>query len=269
MNIHNDVHTFAVCAYKESPFLEECILSLVNQSTKSNIIMSTSTDNEFIRGLSVKYDIPLYINPGKGDMQGNWNFAYGMVKTPFVTIVHQDDYYYPEFAANILDGIAKYKDIIMMHTNYSDVVNGRVLRTNLNKRIKSFINFPVRFQFFARHAFFRKLALSFGNTICCPSVTYNKQLVGESPFHSTLAMAVDWELFYDLAAKKGTFVYYKKPLTCKRLHIDSETNETIQNGARYNDDVAMFSKMWPRPLVKIIVRFYKKSYTINDFSKIG
>ena len=56
MTKRND-HTFAICAYKESPYLEECILSLKNQTVKSNIIMATSTPNEWIQGLAEKYEI--------------------------------------------------------------------------------------------------------------------------------------------------------------------------------------------------------------------
>ena len=265
MRKENDLHTFAVCAYKESPYLTECVESLVNQTVKSNIILSTSTDNAYIRAISDKYDIPLYINTGKGDMQDNWNFAYSKADTPFVTICHQDDFYMPLYAEYALKAMRKIPHIIMMHTNYFDVVDGKKLKTNMNKRIKTFINFLVRFQLFARFRFFRKLALSFGNSICCPSVTYNKENTEAKPFHSTLAMAVDWDLFYTLADQKGTFVYFSKPLTCKRLHRDSGTNETIQNGERYRDDVTMFSRIWPKPIAKVIVRFYTKSYAVNDF----
>ena len=34
-------HTFVVCAYKESQYLEECIQSVLNQNIKSNVIIST------------------------------------------------------------------------------------------------------------------------------------------------------------------------------------------------------------------------------------
>ena len=74
MTKRND-HTFAICAYKESPYLEECILSLKNQTVKSNIIMATSTPNEWIQGLAEKYEIPLYINTGEGGIAQDWNFA--------------------------------------------------------------------------------------------------------------------------------------------------------------------------------------------------
>lgn len=260
-------HTFAVCAYMQSPYLEECILSLVNQRQKSKIIMSTSTDNDFIRDLSVKYNITLYINYGKGGMQDNWNFAYSKAETPFVTIVHQDDYYHADFSVYINSTINKYNSIILIHTNYNDVVNGRVIDRNLNNRLRCILNFPIRFQLFARRKFFRRLALSFGNSICCPSVTYNKRIIKESPFHSTLVMAVDWDLYYSLAKRNGTFVYISKALIYKRLHRESETNGTIQNGQRYNDDLTMFKKIWPEGIAKIILNFYKKCYGINDFTK--
>ena len=38
-------HTFAICAYKKSRYLENCILSLKKQTVTSNIIMVTSTPN--------------------------------------------------------------------------------------------------------------------------------------------------------------------------------------------------------------------------------
>lgn len=41
-------HTFAICAYKESRYLEECITSLKKQSMKSKIILITSTPNRLI-----------------------------------------------------------------------------------------------------------------------------------------------------------------------------------------------------------------------------
>ena len=41
-------HTFVICAYKESAFLEECILSLKKQTVRSNILIATSTPNKYI-----------------------------------------------------------------------------------------------------------------------------------------------------------------------------------------------------------------------------
>lgn len=74
MEYQNTDHTFAVCAYKESPYLESCIKSLVNQKVKSNIIVCTSTPCEFIENMAKKYDLPYYVREGKSDICDDWNF---------------------------------------------------------------------------------------------------------------------------------------------------------------------------------------------------
>ena len=50
-------HTFAICAYKESRYLEECIISVINQDIKSNVIIATATPNKHIMDLAKKYNI--------------------------------------------------------------------------------------------------------------------------------------------------------------------------------------------------------------------
>ena len=52
-----NLHTFAVCAYGESPYLEECIESLKGQSIKSNILIATSTPNKYIKNIAEKYNV--------------------------------------------------------------------------------------------------------------------------------------------------------------------------------------------------------------------
>lgn len=54
-------HTFAVCAYGESPYLENSIRSVVHQSVKSSVIICTSTPNAYIEDLAKKYQLPSYV----------------------------------------------------------------------------------------------------------------------------------------------------------------------------------------------------------------
>ena len=90
-------HTFAICAYGESPYLEKCILSLKNQKAGSHIIMTTATPNDHIRRLAEQYDIPLYINEKGGSIAKDWKYALDMAQTDLVTLAHQDDIYHPCF----------------------------------------------------------------------------------------------------------------------------------------------------------------------------
>ena len=86
-------HTFVICAYKESKYLEECIESLEKQIVKSNIIMCTSTPNDYIKNMAQKHNIPLYINEGKSGIGQDWNFVVSKTTTDYVTVAHQDDIY--------------------------------------------------------------------------------------------------------------------------------------------------------------------------------
>ena len=86
-------HTFAICAYGESPYLEACIRSLKSQTVPSEIICTTSTPSIYLEKMTEKYEIPLYVREGESDIQADWNFAIGKAKGTFVTIAHQDDLY--------------------------------------------------------------------------------------------------------------------------------------------------------------------------------
>ena len=90
---YSDKHTFVICAYKESAFLEECIESLEEQTVTSTIIMVTSTPCDYISNMAQKHGIELYVNDGETGISADWNFGISMAKTQYVTVAHQDDVY--------------------------------------------------------------------------------------------------------------------------------------------------------------------------------
>ena len=55
-------HTFVVCAYQESPYLEACICSLKKQTVSSRILIATSTPNKHIEKLAEKYGLELKVS---------------------------------------------------------------------------------------------------------------------------------------------------------------------------------------------------------------
>ncbi len=83
------IHTFAVCAYKDSPYLEECLRSVTSQTVKSEVICCTSTPSSYIRELTARYQVPLYVRDGASNIREDWMFAYGKAQGRFVTIAHQ------------------------------------------------------------------------------------------------------------------------------------------------------------------------------------
>ena len=95
-------HTWVICAYRESPYLEECIRSLLEQGVKSGIRIATSTPCACIAALAEKYGLEVFVNRGKSGISGDWNFALGTAETELVTIAHQDDTYEPEYTQEML-----------------------------------------------------------------------------------------------------------------------------------------------------------------------
>ena len=110
-------HTFAICAYKDSPYLDVCIHSLKKQSVKSKIILCTSTPSPFLEAMAKIHDIPLYVRNGKSDIQDDWNFAYEKADTRLVTIAHQDDCYHRDYAAEVKRCWARYPDTTVFTTD--------------------------------------------------------------------------------------------------------------------------------------------------------
>ena len=235
-------HTFAVCAYKESRFLEECILSLKNQTVKTDIIVATSTPNDFIKNICKKYNLPLYINEGEGGITQDWNFAYNKAKGKYITIAHQDDVYNPRYVEYCLQYMKKRKKPLLFFTDYQELRNGRKVAVNKLLRIKRLMLLPLRCSLFWNSRFVRRRILSLGSPICCPSVTFVRDNVMNPVFLHHFRAAEDWEAWERISRLKGAFLYCAKPLTYHRIHDESETTAVLAQNLRGQENYEMYLK---------------------------
>ena len=163
-------HTWVICAYGESEFLEACILSLQAQTLQSKIICYSSTPLGSIKQLCQKYGIPFYTKEG-GGIGKDWNNALTFVETSYATIAHQDDYYEPTYLEAVMQKIEQSKDILIAYTDYFEEKNGVKIPANTNLKIKTLMLKTLNLMPSSR--FWRNRVLAFGNPISCPAVTYN------------------------------------------------------------------------------------------------
>lgn len=259
-------HTFVICAYKESPFLEECILSLKKQVLKSSIIMITSTPNDYIQALADKYHIELKINRGEGGIVQDWNFGYEQCTTPYITIAHQDDIYFPEYSKNAVECLAESKHPLIYFSDYCEIRNEKRVNSNQLLKIKRILLFPLRWKMFQNSIFIRRRSLSIGNGICCPAVTFAKDNLPNPVFRVHFRSDEDWEAWERLSKLKGSFVYDAAIRMGHRIHEESETSIIIGDNVRSKEDYEMFCKFWPQNIARIIVRFYSKSEKSNKIN---
>lgn len=258
-----DNHTFIVCAFKESLYLEECIVSLLRQSVKSRIIVTTSTPNQYIENICHKFNLSLIINHGEGGIAQDWNFGFKQAKTDLVTIAHQDDVYDLNYCKKIICAYKQSHDPIIIFTGYGELRKNQIVLNNRLLKVKKLLLVPLKASLLQRSVFIRRRILSMGNPICCPSVTYVRGKMPDPLFKVKFKSNVDWQAWEELSRKKGTFVYIPDPLIYHRIHDESTTSKLINDNQRIGEDIEMLCRFWPRPFAKLIEKVYSTSENSN------
>jgi len=266
MKSSNIIHTFVVLAYKESNYLEQCIKSVLNQSYNSKVIIATTTDNKFIRNIAKKYKLEVTVGKHT-NIGGDFDFAINSGKTKLVTIAHQDDIYDYDYAKTVVNEYQNHKDSTIIFTDYYEIREDKKVSTNLNLKIKRILLIPLRLKYLSKFKFIKRLILRFGNSICCPAVTFVKNNCPKEIFTCDYKCNVDWFAWEKLSKLKGKFIYNKLKLMGHRISIESTTTDIINNGVRTKEDFDMYCKFWPNWFAKLINSLYKNSEKSNTIKK--
>lgn len=257
-------HTFIILAYQNSPYLQACIQSLLNQTTPSLIRLSTSTPSDHITALSQKYNIPLLINPNPHGIAADWSFAYQNCKTEYLTLAHQDDLYLPEYTELYFAAATKYKKNLIIFSDYNELYHNQIRENNLLLLFKRLLlNLFFLFKQNLSSAGYKKKILSFGNPVCCPSIMYHVKNIGPFTFNSSYTMNLDWDAALRLSGMQGDFVYVKRKLITRRIHEGSESTNALTNRTRHEEDRKIFERLWPAWFAGWLSLCYKLAYKSN------
>lgn len=260
-------HTYVICAYKESAYLEDCILSLLNQTIKSNIVMVTSTYGEFLSNMAEKYQIPVYRNKGISGIAGDWNFALSQVKTSIATIAHQDDIYEPWYTEMVLKCMNESNHPLIFFSDYGEIRQDKRVDSNRLLFIKRIMLLPLRMKWARKSIFIRRRVLSLGSPISCPTVSYYLPNLQFPVFSSDYRSDLDWQAWERLSKIKGDFIFCNKICMYHRIHEESTTTEVLQEHKRCKEDLEMFTKFWPKFVAHILEYWYQKSEKSNEMRK--
>lgn len=259
--------TFVILAYRESPYLRECIQSLLQQSHTGEIIMCTSTPNDFLKAIASEYNIPLHVNSKAEGIASDWNYALQMANTPFVTLAHQDDIYQREYAAQCLKVFEKNPEALICFTDYTELENEKTRPVSgmlYVKKLMLRVFMPFNK---VKSRFWKKTMLSTGNPIAAPGVMYNKLVLGDFQFDKNFVVSLDWEAWYRMASIPGSFIYINQPLLQHRIHAGSSTTNAIEDSARAKEDLILFKKFWPGIIAGTLANLYAWSYKSNKIEK--
>lgn len=261
MKNYESLHTFVICAYKDSVYLEECINSLTKQTVKSRILISTATPSEKLFSIANKYGIEVKLNDCGGSIGKDWNNGWRAAETDIVTLTHQDDIYLPSYAETAIEGIMS-QDANIFFSNYNEINDDtHIIKRNVNMFIKDAMLMPLLIS--KKNSKIRKGILALGSPICCPAVTYNKKKLQEFNFSEELKCALDWEAYTRINKKEGAWVYCPERLVQHRIHLGSATTELIENKIRTQEELQIFKEYWPEPIAKALSGLYSGAQKTN------
>ncbi len=245
-------HTFVILAYNMSDDLEECIKSVINQSVKSNIIIATSTPNDYIIDLASEYSLGVMVNKAKSNKGRDYNFAIKSFDTELVTIAHQDDLYDRNYTKEIKKCYKKNKDATIIFTDNYEIHGDKKIKKSKKLFWIRYYLFPLRFSLFQNKKFFKLRSLRRDKYICTSSITFVKKNIDVDIFPTNLKYDNDWQGLIDLAKKNTKFVYLKEKLVGYRVE------EKEENKAKDKEDEKILRCMYPNWYYEKIVKKRKK-----------
>ena len=233
-------HTFVILAYNESDDLEECIKSVINQSVKSNVVIATSTPNDYIIDLASNYSLGVMVNKAKSNKGRDYNFAVNSYDTELITIAHQDDLYDRNYTKEILKCYEKHKSATIIFTDNYEINNNIKIKNSKKLFWKRYFLFPLRFKLFQKRKFFKIRSLRRDKYICTSSITFVKKNISKDIFPINMKYDNDWKGLLDLAKADTTFVYLNKKLVGYRVI------EKVYNKTKTKEDEMIQSNLYPK-----------------------
>jgi hypothetical protein len=246
-------HAFVVPAFGRPHWLADCVASLQQQTVRSRILITTSTPNEHITRVADRAGIEVRVNPTPAGIAADWNFALAVAPAGWVTLAHQDDWYAPTYTERCLMAATASRAPLMVFssalartTDDAEAQHPRIKRLLCEM---AFLGQPT-----IEAPWRKRLLLSFGDPVPCPTVMLNRALRPDFFFPSGFDAALDWAAWLELAGQPGEFVYVRERLVHLRVHPSSATH--VHLASRKEEDERILRRLWPGPIAGLIGRLY-------------
>ena len=244
-----DIHTFVILAYLENDNLLECVKSVLNQTVKSNVIIATSTKNDYIIDLASEYGLGVMVNDKPSNKGSDYNYALNAFDTELVTIAHQDDVYDRNYVKEIINCYNKNKDASIIITDSYEVLEDKKLKRSKSLLKKQFLIKPLKYKKFQNKKYFKLRSLKYNQSFCTSTVTYIKKNIKSDFFSTNLTYNNDWQAFINLAKVDSKFVLIDKKLVGYRINLNEVNIDKVK------EDILIYKSLWPNFIIDYL---YKK-----------
>lgn len=257
-------HAFAVPAYGQSPYLRDCLASLRAQTMPSPVFISTSTPSSWLADMAAEFGATLVEHGPNRGIGHDWNHAIAAAPAEWVTLAHQDDVYLPHFMSATMHCVERNPEADLVMTRYGELAGGSVRTWTPMLAVKRLLEEQA---FLGRDALLRRRAkrrlLALGCAIPCPTVTLRRDRA-LGLFREDLKVDLDWDAWLRLAEGPGAFARVRRLCMLHRIHAGSETSDGVRAGVRAREDRAMFERLWPTPIARMLARLYAVGYEAGE-----
>lgn len=186
---YTNLHTFAVCAYKESEYLEACIESLLNQTAKAKfwfrpqhqtIKLKRRQRNMGSLFMLIQVKRVLRMTGILPIVRWKPRISHWRIRMTFICLN----------TWNGNEGVWICPKAADFFTDYYELRDGTPVAKNKLLRIKRILLWPMRFRCFKNSRFIRRRSLSLGCPICCPSVSFVRKNLPKRCLN--MAIAATW-----------------------------------------------------------------------------
>jgi glycosyltransferase involved in cell wall biosynthesis len=216
-----DLLTISLPVYKRTEYFRLAIESAINQTVKCRIlVVDNNSPHDDFKKIVDSYNNPLieYIKTSETVPQDeNFNNCIRFTKTPWITILHDDDYLHCQFVELAQKILGKYKDTIggFSVRNHVDSQEWPDVNTKVNLAEDFLVVKPTYFYFKQLTPF--------------PGVVFNRELgLKLNGYNVSLHPIADLD-FWRRLSENSTMLYVSQTLAYYRISPNQSTNRLIDD----------------------------------------
>lgn len=170
---------------------------------------------------------------------GNWNRCLELARSPFVTILHDDDELHKDYAKEVLKIFEQKTNSVAVYTQ-AQIINEHGKKAfSFGDFIKSLLT-PENDPLVELHGEKSVTQLLRGNFIFCPTLCWNLKVLGQERYDSRWKMTPDFDLTLRLLAAGHTIIGLPQKLYFYRRHSQNTTSMYTANAFRFEEEAQFY-----------------------------
>lgn len=256
--------SIVIPTYNGGKYIEETILSVINQTRQADeIIISDDNSSDNTIEICEKYKEKVIIyknNNGPSGFVNGWNRAIRYASYDYISILHQDDLLEPTFIEEIEKAVIKNPDVMHFFTpcKYIDE------HSNILKEPEGCTGYSIKM---SGKEYANRYVFTYEHVHRCPGVVTHKSIFNKCQYRESAGHIADDDFFL----RVGNFtdiVGIFKPLSCYRIHSNSETGHLSQLELCYRllvDHNTIIPELKKNPIItQAIIRHFCKFRKIYE-----